>query len=85
MSILWRSLAIGLLVLTPCHALARGSPTRRTFDPSEYCGWKSGSLPDPAETRRCLEERFERARAKPGGSGGAQPPSNNPPDSQPKH
>jgi hypothetical protein len=63
--------------------LARGSPHDAVS--IEPCGWKNGSLPDPAETRRCLAERFDHAKGKPEDSGGSQPRPANPPVSQPAH
>ena len=29
------------------------------------CGWKGGSLPDPADTQRCLAERYKAPKPKP--------------------
>ena len=28
------------------------------------CGWKGGSLPDPADTQRCLAERYKSPKPK---------------------
>ncbi len=28
------------------------------------CGWKGGSLPDPADTQRCLAERYKAPKPK---------------------
>jgi hypothetical protein len=57
------------LVLTGgiAGAYGRGSPhgahsaQELAVDP---CGWKNGSLPDPAETRRCLAARYKAAQSK---------------------
>lgn len=48
-------------------AQARGSPDEAQSHPApdQPCGWKGGSLPDPAETQRCLAARFKSPKPKP--------------------
>jgi hypothetical protein len=61
-------------------AYGRGSPHEaRSSQGEDACGWKNGSLPDPAETRACLAERYKAAHPK------AQPGNPTPPPAPDSH
>jgi hypothetical protein len=51
-----------VLCTAPCLAFAED---HHTSGSAELCGWKAGSLPDPADTQRCLAERYKAPKPKP--------------------
>ncbi|HUO11324.1 MAG TPA: hypothetical protein VMU37_01075 [Caulobacteraceae bacterium] len=60
------------------EANGRGSPheARSTQgDAGDPCGWKNGSLPEPAQTRACLAERYKAAHPKAQPSNSTLPPA----------
>jgi hypothetical protein len=67
------SLAVGA-----SGALAAGGPHEARSHPTsgEPCGWTKGSLPDPAETQRCLASRYKPPKPKPAAPTPSQPAAN---------
>lgn len=71
------ALALAVLALAgdPNQLLARRGAHHEVSSPP--CGWSKGSLPDPAETQRCLAERYKPPKAKaPAANPPAQPSAN---------
>jgi hypothetical protein len=63
-----------LCAAAPCLAFAED---HRASSSAAPCGWKGGSLPDPADTQRCLAERYKAAKPKPANQpAGARPAAN---------
>jgi hypothetical protein len=64
---------LAVLLLTPglvapaslavTHSDRHPAAAREVSD--QPCGWRGGALPDPADTQRCLAERFKAAKPKP--------------------
>ena len=70
------TLAALAVVTAAAAAEARGSPheSRTHALSAPPCGWSGGSLADPAETQRCLAERFKDAKQKPAANTATTPP-----------
>jgi len=54
-----------VLISAIAGAYGRGSPhgPHSTQDlAAEQCGWKDGSLPDPAYARKCIADRYKSAQ-----------------------
>jgi hypothetical protein len=60
MRIIKAALLIAVCLAAP--SLALGEDHQRSSPPP--CGWKGGSLPDPADTQRCLAERYKAPKPK---------------------
>jgi hypothetical protein len=52
------------LVCGASSALAAGAYMPKPAHPIQPCGWANGSLPDPAETQRCLAQRYQPPKPK---------------------
>jgi hypothetical protein len=65
---------IAVLCAAPSLAFAED---HRASSSAAPCGWKGGSLPDPADTQRCLAERYKAAKPKPPSHPTAAPPASN--------
>jgi hypothetical protein len=52
---------VAMLCAAPSLALADDHQARSSAPP---CGWKGGALPDPADTQRCLAERYKAPKPK---------------------
>jgi hypothetical protein len=65
------AILITLLIAAPTLALAEDH--QRSSPPP--CGWRGGSLPDPAVTQRCLADRYKAQKPKAPDSSHPQPPS----------
>jgi hypothetical protein len=66
--------AILITVLMAAPSLALAEDHQKSSPPP--CGWKGGSLPDPADTQRCLAERYKAPKPKAPSSGAPQPQPN---------
>jgi hypothetical protein len=67
------TILIAFLMTAPTLALA--DEHQRSSAPP--CGWKGGSLPDPAETQQCLAERYKTPKPKAPPPSAPQSPSTN--------
>jgi hypothetical protein len=68
--------ALILLALAAQPALARGGYHQdgELLAAAQPCGVAAGGLPDPAQTRRCLADRFKAPKPKPADPHRAQSP-----------
>jgi hypothetical protein len=59
--------ALALIGAGASVAGARGSPHEHPVHAESIppCGWSNGGLPDPAQTQRCLAERYKPPKPKP--------------------
>jgi len=64
MNLLKASILAASLVLAPSTGSAAGANMPKPTHPLAPCGWSGGSLPDPAETQRCLAQRYQPPKAK---------------------
>ena len=74
MSLVKATILTAIFCATPYLAFADDHQARSSAPP---CGWKGGSLPDPADTQRCLAERYKAPKPKAPPSTAPQPPSTN--------
>lgn len=68
------AILIAVLCAAPNLAVAEDHPSRSS---APSCGWKGGSLPDPADTQRCLAEHFKPPKPKPPQARAPSPPAAN--------
>ncbi|MFI4975777.1 MAG: hypothetical protein ACHP84_14650 [Caulobacterales bacterium] len=64
MSVLKTCLVIAVLVTVPGLAVARGGYTPKPPPPVDACGWNGGAMSDPADTQRCLAQRYKPPKPK---------------------
>ena len=64
-----------IAVLMTAPSLAIADDHQRSSTPP--CGWKGGGLPDPADTQRCLAERYKAPKPKAPHSPPPAPPAGN--------
>jgi hypothetical protein len=62
MPIVKAAILTAILCAAPHLAFAEDHHAASSTPP---CGWKGGSLPDPADTQRCLAERYKAPKPKP--------------------
>jgi hypothetical protein len=55
------TVVIAVLCAAPCLASAENHGSGSAAP----CGWKAGSLPDPADTQRCLADRYKAPKPRP--------------------
>jgi hypothetical protein len=69
---------IALLLLFGGEAASARGGYQAMAQSSAPCGFVGGGLPDPAQTQRCLAERYKAPKSKPrsGSTPAAPPPSN---------
>jgi hypothetical protein len=72
MSIVKVTILTAILCATPYLAFA---DDRHALSSAPPCGSSGGGLPDPADTQRCLAERYKAPKPKTPPSSAPQPPS----------
>ena len=72
-----RQMTLTTLIAVLCAAPGLAFAQDHHSSSAAPCGWKGGSLPDPADTQRCLAERYKAAKPKPANQpAGARPAAN---------
>jgi hypothetical protein len=64
MNLIRAPLLVASLILAPTAVTAAGAYMPKPAHLIAPCGWSSGSLPDPAETQRCLAQRYQPPKAR---------------------